>query len=385
MELLKIIVRNVFRHGLRSGLTILGVAVAILAFCILRTLVGAWYAGVDFAAANRLVTRNKTSLIYKLPMAYENRIRQVAGVTGVGRGIWFGGIYKDKKNFFAQFAVSGIEYLDLYPEFLLTEQEKKQFELERNACIVGRKLANRYGWKLGDIIPLKGTIYPGTIELTLRGIYRGTRRTVDETAFFFRWDYLNERLEKNSPELANKAGWFICRVGDPDRAAEISHSIDKLFENSLAETLTETEKAFQLGFVGMTEAIVAAIRIISVVVIGIILIVLGNTMAMTARERTSEYAVLKTLGFGRWTIFSLIAGESVSLALVGGVIGAVASLPGVRVFQKQLENYLPVFEMDPLTPLLVILLALSVGLAAALPPAVRVMRMSIAEGLSHMG
>jgi len=385
LGLLRLIIRNVFRHRLRAGLTILGVAIAMLAFGILRTLVGAWYAGVDASAADRLVTRNKISLIYSLPIAYRTKILQVGGVDGIGHGLWYGGIYKDKKNFFAQFARSGVDYLEVYPEFLLSEAEKKAFETTRNAGVAGRKLAERFGWKVGDIIPLQGTIYPGNIELVLKGIYKGVRKNVDETAFFFRYDYLNELIRKTFPQRADRVGWYLVRIKDPDRSAEISEEIDALFKSSLAETLTETEKAFQMGFVAMTDAIVSAVHVISIVVVAIILIVLANTMAMTARERSSEYAVLKTLGFGPRFLFMLIAGESTAIALIGGVAGAILSFPGGMIFQGQLESFLPVFEVEWSTIGIIVAVSLAVGLTAALPPAVRVSRLGIAQGLKHLG
>jgi putative ABC transport system permease protein len=385
MELVKLIIRNVFRHKLRSALTIVGVAVAMLAFGILRTLVGAWYVGVEASQADRLVTRNKISLIYTLPVAYRNKILQVSGVSGAAYGIWYGGIYKDKKNFFAQLGVSGTDYFDLYPEFVIPDSAKEAFGRERNAAIAGRRLADRFGWKVGDVIPLQGTIFPGNIELVLRGIYRGARNTVDESVLFFRWDYLNEMLKKTLPDKADKTGWYLIRIKDPDRAAEISQEIDTLFESSLAETITETEKAFQLGFVAMTGAIVGAVQIISIVVIGIILMVLGNTMAMTARERSSEYAVLKTLGFRPWFLFLLISGESVAIAMLGGITGAVLSFPGGRLFQAQLESFIPVFEIATSTLALILGISFIVGLLAAFPPAFRVSRTGIAEGLRHIG
>ena len=309
----------------------------------------------------------------------------MSGVKRVGRGIWYGGIYKDKKNFFAQYAISGPEYLNIYPEFFLSDSERKTFDTERKACVAGRKLAKRFGWKVGDVIPLKGAIFPVDVELVLAGIYKGAHKGIDETAFFFKWDYLNELLKISVPDRADKAGWFVVQVDDPDRAAQYCQDIDALFLNSLAETLTETEKAFQLGFVAMTDAIVASIQVVSVMVIGIILFVLANTMAMTARERTSEYAVLKALGFGPGFIFVLIAGESVAISMIGGTIGALISFPGARIFQKQLELYLPVFEIQPFTIVLIFLVSFLVGLAASLPPAWRMSRIPIAEGLSHVG
>ncbi len=208
---------------------------------------------------------------------------------------------------------------------------------------------------------------------------------MDETAFFFRWDYLNEMLRKVLPDRADKTGWYMIRIKDPDRSAEIAQEIDTLFESSLAETITETEKAFQLGFVSMTDAIVGAVNVISIVVIGIILIVLANTMAMTARERSSEYAVLKTLGFRPWFLFLLISGESVAIAMLGGIAGAALSFPGGRIFQAQLESFLPVFEIAPATLALIVGVSFLLGLLAALPPAMRVSRTGIAEGLRHLG
>jgi putative ABC transport system permease protein len=385
MELLKLIVRNVFRHTLRAGLTMLGVAIAVLAFCLLSTLVAAWQAGVDASSPNRLVTRNKISLIYSLPLAYKSRIHQVSGVTDLGHGSWYGGIYKDKKNFFAQFAVCGSEYLDLFPEFRFSLGAKQAFDKERSAAVAGRKLVQRFGWKIGDVIPLQGTIFPGNIELVLKGIYWGAHRGTDETAFFFRWDFLNERLKTTMPERADRVSWYFIRIKEAERAAEISREIDRLFENSLAETITETEKAFQAGFVAMTEAIMISIQVISVVVIVIILIVLANTVAMTARERSSEYAVLKTLGFRPWFLFRLVAGESVALAMIGGVIGTLLTYPAVWIVHPQVDAFLPILDVKTSTLVAALVVSLVVGLLAALPPILRIMRQQIADGLRHIG
>jgi putative ABC transport system permease protein len=357
----------------------------MLAFGILRTLVGAWYTGVESSSANRLVTRNKISLIYQLPLAYKNKLSQISGVNGIGYGIWYGGVYKDKKNFFPQFAISGMDYLNLYPEYLLSVEEKRAFAKERQAAIVGQATAKRFGWKIGDTIPLQGTIYPGNIEFVLKGIFRGSQKNNDETALFFHYDFLNERLKKNSPAQADKVGWFLVRIKDPDQAAIITEEIDSLFANSLAETLTETEKAFQMGFVAMTDAILTVVQVISVVVIGIILIVLANTMSMTARERSAEYAVLKTLGFGPGFIFFLICGESLALALLGGVVGAILTFPGGLLFQAELKSFLPVFEITFETLLLIMGISCALGFLAAIPPAIRSSRISIGEGLRHVG
>jgi putative ABC transport system permease protein len=385
MDLLKLIFKNVFRHRLRTILTILALAMTMTAFCVLRTLVDAWYIGVEASSPNRLITRNKVSLVYMLPAAYGKRILQVEGVNGISGGLWYAGVYKDKKNFFPQFAISGLDYIDLYPEFLLSDAERKAFTQERRACIAGSKLAKRFGWKLGDVIPLQGTIFPGNLELVLAGIYRGVRPNVDQTALFFHLDYLNENFKKTSPDLADKVGWYVVRVKDPAQAAQVSRDIDHLFESSLAETLTETEKAFQMGFVAMTEAIVIAITVISFTVILIMLLVLANTMAMTARERTSEYAVFKALGFGPWFIYFLISGESMVISIMGGLLGIILCFPGVYVLHQGLESFLPVMHVNPSTIVAAAVASVVMGFLAGLPPTARIVRMPVADALRHMG
>ena len=383
--MLKLIWRNSLRHRLRTTLTVLGMAIAILSFGLLRTVVDAWYAGVEGAAADRLVTRNAISLVFRLPLAYLNKITAIPGIKRVAYGYWFGGVYIDEKNFFPQFAVELHNYLDIYQEFLIPPEQRQALLKERNACVAGRKLAQRFGWRLGDIITLRGTIFPGNWELVLRAIYTGAEETTDETRFFFHWDYVNESLLKTTPAIGNQVGWFISQVEDIDRAALIAAQIDETFRNSLAETLTESEKAFQMGFVSMTKAIVLAIQVVSYVVILIIFIVLANTMAMTARERQEEYAVLKTLGFQGRHLVTLIAGESVAIALMGGGVGLVALFPAAHYFRTALGNYFRVFRVSEETLVLGLIIAVLVGLISAIFPAWRAAHLSIAEGLRRIG
>lgn len=381
MGLFTLIIRNLFRSRLRTSLTIVGVAVSILAFGLLRTLVAAWYLRSESASENRLITRNRISLAYTLPIAYKDKIAQAQGVMGVGYGLWYGGVYKDKKNFFPQHAVSGLAYLDLYPEMLLTDAERRAFAKERNACIVGNGLVERFGWKLGDIVPLEGTIYPGRMELVVRGIYRGANKNVYQDRFLFRWDYLNEGLRKKLPEKADRLAFLVVAIKDSSQAAAISKEIDSLFENSLAETITETEKALALGFVAMTDAIVVLIELLSVVIVGIILIVLANTMVMTAREREPEFAVLKTLGFGPWFLVRLIAGECLGIAGIGGMVGAVALFPTLTFVQGRLPGFIPRLPLSWETLLLCLAVAGAVGVAASVPSALRTLGASVVEGL----
>jgi len=279
---LKLIFKNAFRHKLRTLLTLTGLAIAVLAFGLLQTVVDAWYAGAAAASNARLVTRNSISLTFLLPLAYESRIRSLEGVTQVGRANWFGGIYKEPRNFFAQFAISD-NYLDLYPEFVLDDAQREAWRRDRKACVVGRQLADQFGFRIGDVIPIKGTIYPGTWEFTVRGIFEGSDSGKVTRQLFFHWEYLNESLRRLTPRRADSTGVYIVGIRDPNSAAAMSVNIDGLFRNSLAETLTETEQAFQLGFVAMSSQIVAAIKLVSYVVILIIMAVMANTMAMSAR------------------------------------------------------------------------------------------------------
>jgi len=385
MYTLRLIFKNAMRHKLRTSLTILGLVVAIFSFGLLQTVVDAWYAGAEGASNTTLVTRNKTSLVFPLPLSYQARIRAVPGVSGVGFANWFQGTYKDPKNFFAQFAISGESYLNIYPDYLLPPEQRADFLKDRKGCIVGRKLADQYGFKVGDTIPLKGTIYPGNWELTVRGIYDGRQSTTNTATLFFHWDYVNETMKKVAPRRANQIGVYVVQIDQPENAAAISAAVDKEFANSLAETLTETEKAFQLGFVSMSEAIVVAIRVVSFVVIVIIGAVMANTMAMSARERLGEYATLKALGFGPGFLALMIFGESLLLAAFGAAIGIIILFPFATVLSKVMGTMFPVFEVSRLTVLQQVLAALVIGAVAAIAPTIRAVRINIVDGLRSIG
>ncbi|HAR44839.1 MAG TPA: ABC transporter ATP-binding protein [Nitrospiraceae bacterium] len=385
MFVLKLIMRNAFRHKLRTVLTIVGVAIAVLAFGLLRTLVDLWYLGVESSSASRLVTRNAISLVFPLPIAYKDRIRQVQGVEGVSWGNWFGGVYIDEKNFFPSFAVEPEGYLKLYPEFVLPPDQTKAFLLDRKGAVAGRNLIGRFGWKLGDLITLKGTIFPGNWEFVLRGVYQGRQKNADETQFFFHWDYLNETMKKTVPRRADQVGFYVIGLTDPGLASRASLAVDDLFKNSLAETLTETERAFQMSFVSMTGAIVIAIQIVSYVVIVIIMVVAANTMAMTARERIAEYATMKTLGFGAWHIAGAVFGESLVIAMAGGAVGVVATFPAAQWIETELSQFFPVFHVTAMTVGLDLLAAFIVGAVAGIFPTWRGATIRIADGLRRIG
>jgi putative ABC transport system permease protein len=376
-----LVIKNALRHKLRTSLTVVGIVVAITAFGLLRTIVAAWYAGAEGSSSARLVTRNAISLTFPLPLNYAQKIRQVPGVAAVSWANWFGGVYIKEGNFFPQFAIDAPTFLDLYPEFVLKPEEKKAFLLDRKGAVAGRKLADQYGWKVGDQIPLRGTIFPGTWTFNLRAIYDGADAKVDETQFYFHWDLLNETIKAKYPRRGDQIGMYFIEIRDPSQAAQVSQDVDATFKNSLAETLTETEKAFQLGFIAMTEAILLAVQAVSFVVIIIIMAVMANTMAMTARERYGEYATLKALGFANGFVAFLIFAESIGIALVGGALGIMLTFPLAAAFAGALGTLFPVFFVSRETVLMQLGAALIVGIVAACIPAWRAARVRIVDGL----
>src|SRR5512145_3281727 len=321
MELIRLLLRNTLRHKLRSLLTVVGVGVAVMAFALLQTVVTAWYAGVEASAANRLITRHAVSFVFPLPLAYRDRIAKVPGVNKVTYAIWFSGVYIDKNQFFARLGVDSETFFDVYPEFLVDKEQFEAFKRERNAAIIGIDIAQRYNLKIGDIMPMEGDVFPGQWEFVVRGIYTPRDQTTDPATMMFNYKYVEERIRQEMPERAGEIGWYIVRIDDPENSAAISEEIDTLFANSRAETKTETERAFQQNFLSAASAVITAMNIMSFVIIGIILLVLGNTMIMSARERTHEYAVLKALGFSGPQLFFLIAGESLILSIIGSAIG----------------------------------------------------------------
>ena len=378
--------RNSLRHKLRSVLTILGIGVAVMAFALLRTVVTAWYAGVEASAANRLISRHAVSFVFPLPLAYRDRIARVPGVNKVTYAIWFSGVYVDKNQFFARLAVDSETFFDVYPEFLIDKEQFQVFKRERNAAIIGIDIAQRYNLKIGDIMPVEGDIFPGQWEFVVRGIYTPRDQTTDPATMMFHYKYIEERIRQEMPHRAGEIGWYIVRIDDPENSAAISEEIDKLFANSRAETKTETERAFQQSFLSAASAIITAMNIMSFVIIGIILLVLGNTMVMSARERTHEYAVLKALGFSAAQIFFLIAGESLILSLLGSALGLGVTLPAVAGFEKALpKGWFPVFYIKPETVVMACAAGLLVGVVASLIPMRRVVTTRIVEGLRYVG
>ncbi len=386
MFLIRLLLRNAFRQRIRAGLTLIGLVVAVSAFGLLRTIVDAWYAGVDATSSTRLVTRNAISLTFPLPLHYGERIRNTDGVSGISWANWFGGVYITERNFFAQFAVDGPSYFQLYPEFKLDDTQLREFLRDRQGCVVGRKLATQFGWKLGDTITLKGTIYPGNWDFIVRGIYQGADNRTDEQQMFVHWQRVVDTVRARAPKgaSADHVGVFIVGITHPDEAPEVAQRIDAEFRNSLGETLTETEKAFQLGFVSMSEAILMAVQAVSFIIMAIILAVMANTMTMTARERLGEYATLKVLGFRPGFVVRLLLGESLFITAVGGAIGIALTWPLAHTFRAPTGTLFPVFNVSPTTVALQVLACVLVGVLAAAWPAWKMSRIDIVQGLRHV-
>jgi putative ABC transport system permease protein len=386
MKLLKIIFKNALRHKLRAALTILGIAIAVVAFGILRTIVASWNSGVEAAAADRLIVRQAVSFIFPLPYAYKEQVEKVSGVKQVTFLSWFGGVYRDKNQFFARMAVDPETVFDVYPEFKMDPQQLATFKKERNSCVIGADIAKTYNLKIGDAMELEGDIYPGKWQFIVRGIYQPRDKTVDATQMFFHWKYIDERLRQEDPERAGNVGWFAVQVNDPSQSAVISERIDALFKNSRAETKTETERAFQQGFVQSSGAIITALNVMSFVIIGIIMLVLGNTMIMSARERTREYAVLKTLGFSGGYLTAFIAGESLIISFLGAAVGIAILYPMILGFGIVIPKaWFPVFSLEASTVLIAGVAALCVGIIAAAGPVRRALKTRIVDGLRFIG
>ncbi len=386
MRILKLVYKNMLRHKLRTSLTILGISIAVMAFGLLQTVVTAWNAGVESSAANRLISRHSVSFIFPLPLAYADRIKNVPGVDLVSWANWFGGTYIDKNQFFARLAVDAETYFQAYPEFVVPPDELSQFKRERNSCILGKQIADRYRLHVGDVMTLEGDIYPGRWDFVVRGIYLPKDKSTDPSNMFFHWQYVDERMRMDFPGRTGQVGWYVIKVHDPLESGVISAQTDALFANSRAETKTETERAFQQGFLASASAIITAMNAIAFVIIGIIMLVLGNTMIMAARERMREFAVLKTLGFSAGHLIGLIAGESLMIACLGGGLGLLITFPMTQGFANALpKGWFPVFNLEPTTLILAISAAIGVGFLASIFPIQRALNTSIVDGLRQLG
>lgn len=385
MKLLPLVWANLKRHKVRSVLTVLGILVAFLLFGLLSAIDTAFNAGVDLAGNDRLVLQHRVSLVQLLPIAYGPRIANVDGVSLVTHATWFGGIYQDAKNFFPKIAVDPEPFLEMYPEYVLPEEQKEKWIATRTGAIAGRGVVERFGWEIGDTIPVQGDIWrrgdgSRLWEFELVGIYEGETGEADETQFFFHNDYLVEGTGGNLGQV----GWYWIKIDDPDNAPAIAESIDALFANSPAETKTTTEKAFGQAFAQQVGNTTAIVRAVVAAVFFTLLLVVGNTMAQSVRERTNELAVLKALGFRDRAVLWLVLFEAGLLAVLGGALGLATASALTVPLGKQLTNFLPVFYIPPSEMLVGLALMLLLGLVTGLPPALKAMRLEVADALRRV-
>jgi putative ABC transport system permease protein len=379
MKFFRLVFAQLLRKKVRTTLTIGSFTVALFLYGLLVAIRIAFSGGVDAAGVDRLDVINKTSLIMPLPMSYRDRIAGVQGVSGVTYATWFGGVYQDEKNFFPQFAVDKDTWFDVYPEYVLPKDRRDAFMRDRQACLVGRGLAKRFGFKVGDRLPLRGTIWTGTWEFNVVGIYDGNRPDVDTTQLLFRFDYLEERRQFGKGTV----GWYVVKLANPEDAVRVTKRIDDDFANSPYETLTQTEKAFAASFAKQMGNVEFLVMTIGSVVFFTLLLVTGNTMAIAVRERTGEFAVLKTVGFPDLAVLGLILAESVVIAGQGGLIGLLLAklftLGGDPTRGMLGTFYLPWGSLG-----LGFALALGVGVVAGLLPAVSAMRLRVVDAMRRV-
>ena len=387
MTLGRLVLRNTVRRPVRMGLTVAGLAMVVLAFGLIRLTLDQWTATATEANKNRLVTVHAMSGFLKLPLAYKDRIAALPGVQLVHYGVWFGGIYQDPKQPLASFAEPPATLLSVYPEIVLSEESKLRFIQDRRGCLVGIRLAERYGWKVGDVIPLTGTAYPGQWEVVVRAIYRSTNAKVfSDEELYLHWDYVNEQMKTTDPALVDQVEWYTTRILPSIQPSAVAAVIDATFANSFAETRTQLEQAFVAGWFARSGTLLRGLEMMSAVINGIALLVLGNALAMAVRERTKEYGVLKTLGFQPRHFFGLVLGESLLLALLGGVLGLALLAPVSKLYGEltPMGGYTATHVLTVEMVGLCFLMMLLVGIVAALWPALRLIRTSVLDELRHL-
>jgi putative ABC transport system permease protein len=378
MKFSRLVIANLLRNKLRTILTVLSVLVAFFLFGTLRTVITTLDAAMEVGSEARLVASNASGITFVLPQSYAQRLETFEGVRSVSWANWFGGYYQDPQDFFAQFAIDPETYLAMYPEVVVPDDQKQAFLAERTAALVGQGLMEKYGWRVGQTVTLKGTIFTGDWDFVVRAVYTPENPSFSDEAMYFHYDYLYEGTNRGiSP------GWFILQLEDPESAAVISERIDMAFENSTAPTKTETEKAFQTGFVTMWGNVGFLMRAIGTAVFFAILLIAANTMMMSARERVGEVAVLKTLGFQNGTLLALVLAESVTIALVGGTIG-LGITTSLFTGSTPLDSFLPGFRVTSSTLMFGFLAALGLGVVSGAVPAFQAARLSVVQALRRV-
>ena len=388
MNWLGVAARNLLRNKTRTAMTILGVSVALLTFTILRTVISAWTVAEKYGARDRIATRHKVTFIMTLPKRYMQKIRAIPGVTHATWANWFGAKHPIRESeFFASMAVDGKSWFQVYDDLAVDADQLEAFQQDRQGAVVGDALAAKFGWKVGDRITLRGTIFPGTWQFHVRGIYRATRRSAERTWFLFHWSYLNESLPQ---QQRDQIGWVVSRVANAGQSADVSKAIDTTFDSSDIQTTTMTEREMNMSFLGMISALLRAVDVVSLVIVAIMGLILGNTIAMGVRERTHEYGVLRALGFRAHHIAGLVVGESMTISLLGAALGLSLSYPLVdrgigRFIEENLGAFFPYFRIASSTVIATVLIAAVLGPLAAAVPAYRASKLRVVDALRRVG
>ncbi len=382
MKFARIIFANLSRKKVRLLLTIGSFAVALFLFAFLAVVNDAFQRGADVAGADRLVIINRTSIINPIPLSHRDKILRIPGVKVITHNNWFGAIYKDEKNFFPQFVIDPENQRQVFPELLVPDDQWNAFVKDRQGAIVGARTAERFGWKIGDRVPLITTIWGGgNWEFNVDGIYHGKRPQDDETQFWLQWDYFQEHVPER---IKGQVGWYVLRLESPDDAVRVSKAIDAEFANSPNETKTETESAFAASWVKQFGNIKFLIITIGSVVFLTLLLVTGNTMAISVRERTPELAVFKAIGYSDRAVLFFVLAESLIIALIGGTIGLLLSMVAVPALAKGLNGLLPPLVLSPSILVLGLILATLVGLVSGMLPGLTAMHMRVVNALRRV-
>ncbi|MGA2813104.1 MAG: ABC transporter permease [Candidatus Acidiferrum sp.] len=382
MKFSRLILANLFRKKVRLALTLGSFAVALFLFAFLGVVKDAFGRGADVAGADRLVIINRTSIINTIPLSYRDKILKIPGVTYITHDNWFGGVYRDEKNFFPQFVIDPQNQRQVFPELIVPDDQWNAFLKDRQGAIAGAATAEKYHWKIGERIPIKTTLYGGgSWEFNLVGIYHGKDPKDDETQFWFQWDYFEEKVPDR---LKGQIGWYTLRVASVDDAVPVAKSIDDQFANSPNETKTQTESAFAASWVKQFGNISFLILAIGSVVFFTLLLVTGNTMAIAVRERTGELAVLKAIGFSDLAVLLFVLGESMVISLVGGLMGLGLAYAMIPVLARALNGLLPALVLAKSVLILGLVTALLVGFISGLLPGIGAMRMRVVTALRRV-
>ena len=388
MNMVSFAARNVLRNRFRTFLTVLGVAVAVVTFVLLRTVLDAWTLGADFAAKDRIATRHKITFVTSLPKRYIHEIRQVPGVVEATWANWFGAKDPNREDeFFATIAVDGDSFFRVYDDILVEKSQLEAWRMEPTGAIVGDALAKRMKWKVGDKITLLGTIFPGDWQFKISGIYTAKAKAIDRSQFLFHWKYLNE---STSRQFRDQIGWVISRVENASKAASISSAIDRRFEEQEIQTLSMSERALNMSFLAMFSAALKSLNIVSLVILLIMALILGNTIAMGVRERTNEYGVLKAIGFLPKHLIAFVVGEAMTVGLLGGALGLLFAYPIVnggmgRFIEENMGGIFPYFRIAPDTAAMAMLFSIGVAALAAILPALNAAKIQVVEALRRVG